>query len=304
MKVTTVHPQKFSRITGQFSLRPRCRDILRSHDFSYRRLTDAEQEHTKILIRDATQKARPVDGADRKQAWEDCWLKNLSAYQLTPSEKSLVPDYLGAPYQRTLRLGGEFIIPTDPKFHLNFWRALRAQLFDRWLTWPEPATTVYELGSGSAWNLAAAREILPKVKCYGLDWSPSAVALASLVGNGGWYFNLRQPTPVPTPDKFSVVTCGALEQLGKEHEPLLTWLLQQKPSLCLHIEPLFEFYNALSQFDQLAVDYHTARGYLSGFVPAIFKLMGAGKVELLETRRVLFGGMYNEGYSYMVWRPR
>lgn len=332
----TLTAKEFSQATGRFYLTPCCRDILRSFDCRYEELSPSETEKIVDQVRVETLNASFVGAPDREHRWESCWAETLNGYQQTQSddnyqrmawidgeqkselkllgesaELSLIPKYLLDHQQKVLRLNERFIKPVDISFHLNFWRALRAQLFEEWLIWPNYLRTtqsaIYELGSGSAWNLAAIKAMFPTTKCYGLDWSPSAVTLASLIGDGGWRFNLRRPTPVHTPDRFAVITCGALEQIGGDHQPLLEWLLQQKPTLCLHVEPLLPLYinsGTVTPFDQLAMDYHMARGYLHGFLESLRWLNEQQKIEILKVQRVRFGGMYNEGYSYVVWRPR
>lgn len=296
MKIYTL--EDFKHTTGQAKLTFRCKHILHEADLQYEEISD--DVITKQQVWKAIETSNNVLSPIREQHWEACWAKTLTSYQKHSELWNLTPDYFYDPYQSTLRLDGRFIKPGMFSFHLNFWRALRTQLFEYWLM-DTPA--IYEIGSGSAWNLAVIKQLCPKTKCYGLDWSPSAVALASLVGDGGWRFDLRHPAPVFTPDNFAVLTCGALEQIGSDYELLLAWLLQQQPSLCLHIEPLLELYNPTDPFDQLAIDYHQARGYLQEFLPALQRLQDRGKIELLEIHRVRFGGIYNEGYSYVVWRP-
>jgi hypothetical protein len=49
--------------------------------------------------------------------------------------------------------------------------------------------------------------------------------------------------------------------------------------------------------------YHRKRGYLSGFLPRLKSLEAEGRITILEAKRMFFGSLYHEGYSFVVWRP-
>ena len=43
--------------------------------------------------------------------------------------------------------------------------------------------------------------------------------------------------------------------------------------------------------------------YLFGFLPRLKNLAALRKIEIMEIRRLYFGSLYHEGYSYVAWRP-
>ena len=105
-------------------------------------------------------------------------------------------------------------------------------------------------------------------------------------------------------DHVAVITMGALEQVGDRWGPFLDMMLRCKPKLVLHVEPVEEFYDERNLSDWLALRYHKARGYLSGYYTELHRLHALGKVELIETGRNYLGNRHNEGFSLIVWRPK
>lgn len=69
------------------------------------------------------------------------------------------------------------------------------------------------------------------------------------------------------------------------------------------MEPLLDLYDETNLVDALAIRYHRKREYLFGFLPHLKNLAALGKIEIMEIRRLYFGSLYHEGYSYVAWRP-
>ena len=81
-------------------------------------------------------------------------------------------------------------------------------------------------------------------------------------------------------------------------------LLEVKPKLCLHLEPVEEFYvDDESLFDYLGQKFHTARNYLQGWLSALEEHEKNGEVEILDARRLGFGDRYHEAYNVICWKP-
>ncbi len=100
-----------------------------------------------------------------------------------------------------------------------------------------------------------------------------------------------------------MLTYGALEQVGERFAAFLNYVLDQKPALCLHVEPMSELYDKADLFDYLGQRYHRRRGYLSGFLDTLKALGAQGKITISKVYRHRFGGTYIETYSYAVWHP-
>ncbi len=101
----------------------------------------------------------------------------------------------------------------------------------------------------------------------------------------------------------AVLSVHALEQLSGNWGPLLDKLLEVKPKLCLHLEPILELYDESILFDFLAAKYHRRRNYLHGWLSRLRELEAAGRVQITEERRLGFGDRYHEAYSVLAWRP-
>ena len=80
-------------------------------------------------------------------------------------------------------------------------------------------------------------------------------------------------------------------------------MLRFRPALCVHVEPIVEWYDARTPFDEAARAFHKARGYWEGFPWRLHLLDQAGRIEILKQKRSGFGSLYLEGYSQIVWRP-
>jgi hypothetical protein len=91
--------------------------------------------------------------------------------------------------------------------------------------------------------------------------------------------------------------------VGPRHEAFLQFLLQQRPRVCVHMEPMLELYDPRNDVDALAIQYHTTRGYLSGFLPRLWQLEAEGRIDMLQVQRMQFGSLFHEAYSIVVWRP-
>ena len=98
-------------------------------------------------------------------------------------------------------------------------------------------------------------------------------------------------------------TSGAIEQIASKFDKFLDFLLRKKPDLVVHIEPTYEVYDQDNLFDYLAAKFHAKRGYTQGYLPKLKALEAEGKIELIKVKRLMFGSLFMEGYTYMVWRP-
>jgi len=147
---------------------------------------------------------------------------------------------------------------------------------------------VSEFGCGSGQNLKGL-----KGKLHGYDWAESAVKRVRAMGIHAERFDMFNPSPIDL--KGGVLTVHALEQLGDKFGPFLQFLMDKKPEICVHIEPIEELYED-NLLDNLALSYHKKRGYLSGFLKAL-------KGKTIEVERTYVGSLFHEAYSVVVWRP-
>ena len=105
-------------------------------------------------------------------------------------------------------------------------------------------------------------------------------------------------------EKSGVYTFAALEQTGENHLDFIHYLIENKPSICLHIEPIAELLSPdQNLLDYLSVEYFKKRNYLSNFYNNLKTLEKDGMIEIIFSSRSGIGSFYVDGYSVVVWRP-
>lgn len=275
----------------------------------YRELDPARETeiaaHVDNTISDETLRR---SGDDDPSVWVRGWgevAQQLKDRQIT--RETLRPQYFrGEPI---CRLFGHYIEPVTREVEYDVGLALRTIIFDEFL---RGASTIAELGCGTGINILLLSEMFPQACLIGADWAPVCAEIlremARQTGKRieGEVFNMLTATGWhgPAGPGSTLLTVHAMEQLGENWRAFCDWMIARRPALCLHVEPLFEHYDASSAFDDRARRYHLKRGYLRGFLPHVLDLCRAGKGELVASRRVAFGGLYHEAYSILAWRPR
>jgi hypothetical protein len=101
----------------------------------------------------------------------------------------------------------------------------------------------------------------------------------------------------------AIFTCAALEQIGTRFEPLLQWMLAQKPSVIVHIEPVVELLNETKLLDYLSVRYCRKRAYLSGYLTRLRELEAEGRLKIHMARDTGIGSLFIQGYQVIIWSP-
>jgi SAM-dependent methyltransferase len=195
----------------------------------------------------------------------------------------------------------------DPNFELNWYRVFRLWLFQTYLA---GVNTVYEFGCGSGFNIAALAKLYPEKRYYGLDWASQSVDIVNELGKKfGWdmhgrLFDFFAPDRgLCIEENSAILTIGALEQTGTEYGSFLQYLLDSSPRLCVHFEPILEWYDENNLIDYAAIRFHQKRNYWRGFPTRLRELQEDGKIEILKTNRSYFGSLYIDGYSQLIWRP-
>lgn len=274
---------------------------------TYRVLTGSEKNSVISKVRQKiNSQTLTVSGPDQQQRWETGWKENLAEFQASGyDERTLLPKYVHP--DSILRLRGEYIKPDNPKLEQIFYQLLREWLFAKYFS---AIKNIYEFGCGTGHNLVALAKKYPDKLLHGLDWAPQSKLLLDLLRTQKGYaitgqvFNMFQPDlSVKLEPQSGVLMVGALEQLGADFEQILSYLLAQKPAIVVQINQFIELYDKNDQLDQLAIEFEQRRNYLNGYLPRLQQLAQEGKIEILALRRVPFGSLFHDGYSFVVWRP-
>ncbi|CAK0749090.1 Class I SAM-dependent methyltransferase [Gammaproteobacteria bacterium] len=275
------------------------------HDFRYRRLEQDERDTLILSVLRSLDSFNQV-GEHRHPIWEMAWGEIAERYAASKNDlAALEPSFISK--STHIRLQGDYALPLTTGFEFNYFRVLRRWLFVKYLA---KFQRVWEFGCGSGFNLAALAQLAPEKELVGLDWAYSAVDLINHVAKfhgfrlQGRHFDLFHPDPVLHLEKnTAVMTFCALEQIGEGFQQFLDWLIERRPGLVIHMEPIADFYNSESLYDNIAFRYHQGRKYLQGYLPSLRKLMDARQIELIKSHRLGMGSLYHEGYSLLIWRP-
>jgi len=245
-------------------------------------------------------------GGHREVDWEDGWRENLDEFVHSGYDtEKLVPKYYKS--NVPIRLNREYIIPVQPDFTYKYTEIFREWLFKEYLA---EYDAVYEFGCGTAHNLIHLAELYPEKHLFGFDWAKSSqeIILEVEKQNGlkikGGKFDFFNPDESIIFEQSSVVfTFGALEQVGSKHEAYLDFILKRKPDLCIDVIGIHELYDQSDLLDYLALQYHKRRNYLHGYLTRLQELAAAKKIEIVKIHRQMFGNLFDDPYSIIVWKP-
>ena len=277
-------------------------------DFEMSEITGAAKDDLLIQIIDRIRRDEQVIASPiRKEIWQKGWAENLQQFlDSGGAHSTLVPKFIrsGLP----IRWFGKYYDTHDQNFELNYITVLREFLFGQYFN---DITSLYEFGAGTGFNLVHASESLPNVKLIGTDFVPSAVELMNRVGSefsiplSASVFDMMNAgsESLKINSDSGVLTFGSLEQLGGNLKPMIDYLLQQRPKICVHIEPVIELYNPEVLEDYLAIWFQAKRGYSAGLIALLQDYESEGLLSIKKIQRLNFGSLMMEGYNLIVWEP-
>jgi hypothetical protein len=234
----------------------------------------------------------------RKQKWEAAWGDINNSLEESFSLEKLTPNYFK---YNILRYKGNFIKAKE-NFELDFYTKVRHHYFDKYL---KDAENVVEFGAGTGHNLVLLSKINRYAMLTATDMAFSTRDIIKKINREhgmhiSWlHFDMMKPECSWVMDKVSVMTMHSMEQLGLNFTKFVDFLIEKKPKICFHIEPIYELYTD-SEFDLLAKKYHLKKGYLVG----LLDYLKSKNVDIIEQKRLDFGSQYHEGYSVIVWKPK
>lgn len=294
-----ISPREFNDLFG--------RDVDVAHDLliglDYREATPAEVVEIHSRLSDILGDSRV--GSSALDRWEQGWAEvRARVARDGVSEETLAPQYFR---HRMLRMQGRLICARSATFEPNLYKAIKSVVFDRYLA---DVSRVVEFGCGTGSNLYQLHRAFPRQQLVGCDWARQSQELIALIARAtgadltAAYFDMRTlegREAISVDSGTAVLTLHAMEQLGRDADLFVDYLIASKPKIAVHLEPIVELYDPEVPFDADAIAYHRKRGYLEGFLPA---LSGRSDVEIVETRRLGFGSTFHEAYTLIVWKPR
>lgn len=245
-------------------------------------------------------------GLRRLKQWEKGWEENLKELNREETTDAISPHYFGK--YNINRLNQTFVKGVSPNYERNMLYVILDYLFDKYL---RRADSIYEFGCGTGHNLLKAHDINPSANLFGLDWAKSSqkilkkISDIGLVKNiKGYNFDFFKPNKqIKLSNNSAIYTVAALEQVGSNYKSFVSYLIKNKPDICLHIEPIAELLDENKLIDNLSIKYFKKRNYLNGYLDYLKKLEKEGKIKIYEVKRTYIGSMFIEGYSIIVWSP-
>ena len=296
----------FEELWG-ISLTPLAIQEIQQMDFEYESLSVAEENAQLAQIREEILQNKFVKaGQSREASWEKGWDENLQSYIQSKDIDDLIPKYFGK--SSINRFRQHLVRALSQNFDLNMLRALQARLFTEYLS---AQKSVYEFGCGTGHNLLFLRKINSDCDLFGLDWANSSQETLSLLGQNlivekiyGKNFDYFSPDfDFKLMPSSAVFTVASLEQIGNRHGPFINYLMENKPSIVVHIEPFRDLLDDQNPVDLSSIEYMKQRNYIDGYCEAIFELQRNNKAQIHRFERSFIGSKYVDGYTILVWSP-
>ena len=291
----------------QFKASARFAIDFKATDMSYSEISKSANNEAILRVLNALNSDLIQVGAHRSGDWEKGWQENYENYKQSKNLSDVIPKYFNK--IPLIRWKQEWIQPNSPTMEYDMLGLIVNFITDSYL---EDFSNVYEFGCGTGHNLLRIRNRMPDVNLIGLDWATSSQALIRQVavdtsdpkftGENFDYFKPNRDLKIR--DNSAVITVASLEQTGSKFNEFIDYLVEQKPSLVIHIEPMWEPLDETNLLDYLSIKYFEKRNYLNGLQKYIEHLENQGKAEIVKKDRTYVGSFYIDGYSLLVWKPK
>ena len=291
----------------QFKASARFASDFKAIDLSYSEIPKSANNEAVLRVLNALNSDLIQVGAHRSGDWEKGWQENYENYKQSKNLNDVIPKYFNK--IPLIRWKQEWIQPNSPTMEYDMLGLIVNFITDSYL---DNFANIYEFGCGTGHNLLRMRNRLPEVNLIGLDWAKSSQALIRQVaadtsdpkftGENFDYFKPNQNLKVK--DNSAVITVASLEQTGSKFNDFIDYLVKQKPSLVIHIEPMWEPLDETNLLDYLSIKYFEKRSYLNGLQNYIENLEKQGVIDIIKKERTYVGSFYIDGYSLLVWKPK
>lgn len=300
-------------LTNSFqNITKKCSKLIDNSDLRYKIITGDERE--KLILDILKRIDEDIYDVGSQKIWDKGWEEIYQEFVTNNYNlKKLVPKFISInqlQYQ-PLRYNNKFIKPISNTFWLDYYSIFRQWLFKTFLTNIE---YIYEFGCGTGYNLIALAQLrLDNKMLYGLDFSPNSVKIINEVRNiydynvKGHLFDMKNPNlqNFKLKENCAVLTMNSIEQLGERFHEFIHYLLEQNPpiSLCVHLEPTIEFHDLNNLMDWLSIKFMNKRGYSTTLLTYLKKLESDNKIKIIDTKRLSFGNLMSNCYTYIIWKP-
>lgn len=267
-----------------------------------------EEEHlvVKELVDEIFRLDLSVASRKRVSDWDEGWGQNLLDFQKDGSVKSLIPRYFGK--NKVNRLNQKLVQSQDTDFELKLLRCLESWVFDEYLSTFE---SIYEIGCGTGHNLVFLQQFAENAELTGLDWVESSQTLIDLISasrknlklTSGKFDYFNPDINLKLRDGSAIFTIASLEQIGKDFEKFVDFLMRNKPQLVVHIEPFEDLLDPYYLLDNLSIQYMRKRNYINGYVEHIQNLEKEGNAKIHRYQRSYIGSKHIDGYTVLIWSP-
>lgn len=293
-----------------FKFSKEAKEIFSSYNIELLDLTEEEYEKNIQLIEDFLKKDQVVfSGEHRIGDWNRGWDENAQEFEKTKQISALIPKYFNK--YKYVRFDDKMYKVGNNNVELNMLRVLQHYINEKYIK-SYGFDNFYEFGCGTGHNLLALSEMNEGDKnYYGLDWTNTQERIfKNIVENFNKNFSFRQfnflspDNSVDIQPNSVIFTFAALEQIGENHNNFVNFVLEKKPRLCIHLEPIEEFLDENNHLQKLSIDYFRKRKYLSKFYTSLKTLEKNQKINIIEAKRTTFGSFFIEGYNIVIWETK
>lgn len=289
-----------------FKISEELKSKIDNFDLKYRELFDYERDNYILNFVNVLTNNITKSGEHRILEWESGWKENLDKFKETKNIEDLIPKYHGK--NNIVRLRGDIFVPLvdnfDYKIHICIVDAVLQHYFKN-------VKNIFEFGCGPAYHLIRLNNFNKNYKLSGSDWTSTSQEIIkeinSVLDTNINYFNFdffRPDYNINIPENSGIYTVAALEQVGENFKNFIDFLLEKKPEICVHLEPIDELLDNNKLMDSLSIKYFRKRNYLKGFLPYLENLEKDGKIEIINKKRTYSGSYFIEGHSLIVWRVK
>lgn len=300
-----IHFREIEDILG-FELSSELRKQISDFKLEYKPLTQEERDEYLLHVIDVLTSDITKSGEHRINEWENGWGENLKLFKESKDINDLIPKYHGK--RKLLKWGGDVIKQVTENLDYKLHICMVDAILQHYL---KDVDNVCEFGCGPAYHLIRLNKWKKDLKLSGSDWTNASQNIIKDINETlntdikGFNFNFFKPDyNINFPEKSGIYTVAALEQVGENFKDFINFLINKKPEICVHMEPIDELLDETKLIDNLTIRYFRKRNYLKGFLPYLEQLEKEGKIEIITKQRIFSGSYFIEGHSLIVWKVK